>query len=108
MRQPGNPTRDSQLAEPQGHAMHEPWHIKREIQLGHILTTLTVAVSALVYVGKLEQRIALIEQQMSLQHERDDRQDKAAGDALGALAQQLARIDAKLDRIIEARNGGKP
>jgi len=89
-------------------AGHEPWHIKREIQLGHILTTLTVAVSALYYVSKLEQRIALVEQQMTMQHERDDRQDKAAGDALGALAQQLARIDAKLDRIIESRAGGRP
>lgn len=86
----------------------EPWHIKREIQLGHILTTLTVAVSAMLYISKLEQRIALVEQQMVLQRDRDDRQDKAAGDALGALAQQLSRIDAKLDRLIETRAGAKP
>ena len=88
MTDPQNP-----LEEP---GRRDPWHIKREIQLGHILTTLTVAVSVVVYTGKLEQRIALVEQQMLAQHERDDRQDKATGDALSEVRTQLDRIDANL------------
>ena len=83
--------------------VREPWHIKREIQLGHILTTLTVAVSAMFYITKLEQRIALIEQQVVSQHERDDRQDKATAEALLLLRSQLDRIDVKLDRLMERK-----
>jgi hypothetical protein len=80
-----------------------PWHIKREIQLGHIFTTLTVAISAMFYITKLEQRIALIEQQVSLQHERDDRQDRATAEALVLLRAQLEKMDVKLDRLVERR-----
>lgn len=77
------------------------WHLKREIQLGHIITTLTIAASAMWYVGKIEQRIALLEQQLQLQHDRDDRQDKLTADALSLLRTQLERMDAKLDRLME-------
>ena len=83
------------------------WHLKREVQLGHIITTCTVLFSVIWYAGKLEQRIALVEQsqmQVTLaQKERDDRQDRLASDALAMLRQQLDRLEQKLDRVIEGR-----
>ena len=83
------------------------WHLKREVQLGHIITTCTVLFSVIWYAGKLEQRIALVEQsqmQVTLaQKERDDRQDKLASDALAMLRQQLDRLEQKLDRVIGGR-----
>jgi hypothetical protein len=85
----------------------EPWHLKREIQLGHVITTVTVALSAIFYVSKLDQRIALVEQQLVNQHQRDNRQDEAVSDKTIALTRSLERMEAKLDRLIE-RNNGKP
>ena len=82
----------------------EPWHFKREIQVGHLITTLTVAVSMVWYVSKLDQRIAVVESQIQLQHERDERQDKQNGDAIELLRRQLDKMDAKLDRLIEQRS----
>lgn len=79
------------------------WHLKKEIQLGHIITTLTVAVSAVVYVGKVEQRVAVLEDARAEQLRRDARQDETTTQALNALRTQLERIDGKLDRIIEAK-----
>ena len=83
------------------------WHLKREVQLGHIITTCTVLFSVIWYAGKLEQRIALVEQsqmQVTLaQKERDDRQDKLASDALAMLRQQLDRLEQKLDWVIGGR-----
>lgn len=79
----------------------EPWHIKREIQVGHIITTVTVVCAMVVYFGKLEQRIALIEQQAIAQHDRDERQDKASNEAISLLRSQLDKIDGKLDRLID-------
>lgn len=83
------------------HKGREPWHIKREIQLGHLITTITVAVSVVVYVSKLEQRIALVEQQHQVQRDRDAQQDQATREAMATLRQQLDRMDTKLDRLIE-------
>lgn len=73
--------------------MNEPtdrWHLKKEIQLGHILTTFTVAVSCIIYVNKIEQRVAVIEAQVVAQHE-----------SAGLLRAQLEKINDKLDRLIE-------
>lgn len=79
------------------------WHLKREIQIGHIITTLTVAVSVIVYVGKIEQRVAILEAQEATQRERDERQDKIASESLSMLRAQLDRIDSKLDRLMERK-----
>lgn len=84
-----------------GQTRPEPWHIKREIQVGHIITTVTVACAMVVYFGKLEQRIALIEQQMATQRERDDRQDRASMESIILLRNQLEKIDGKIDRLID-------
>ena len=30
------------------------WHFKKEVQLGHLITTFTIAISAVVYINKIE------------------------------------------------------
>jgi hypothetical protein len=77
------------------------WHFKKEVQLGHIITTLTVAVGVVLYAGKLEQRIALVEQQMLQQADRDSRQDDNRREAQLQFQRQLERMEGKLDRVIE-------
>lgn len=82
------------------------WHLKKEIQLGHLITTLVVATSALWYVAKLEQRIAIIENQVVNQRDRDAMQDVRSAETQRMLTEQLNKMDAKLDRLIERRQGG--
>lgn len=79
------------------------WHLRREIQLGHIMTTLTIAASVFWYVAKMEQRISLLEAQFTTQHDRDERQDRNTAEAMALLRAQLDRMDAKLDRLIEKK-----
>jgi hypothetical protein len=79
----------------------ERWHIRKEIQIGHLITTLVVAASVVTYVLKLEQRIALIEYQIAQQVVRDDRQDKAMADSDMHIREALDKINDKLDRVIE-------
>ena len=57
------------------------------------------------YVSRLEQRIALVEQQATEQRLRDDRQDAAASRAWDEIQRHLARIEDKLDRAIERSRG---
>ena len=66
------------------------WHMKKEIQLGHLITTFTVAISCVVYINKIEQRVAVMETQMIAQR-----------DSASLLRSQLDKINDKLDRLIE-------
>jgi len=68
----------------------ERWHLKKEIQLGHLITTFVVAISAVLYINKIEQRLSVVETQVLAQRE-----------SATLLRQQLERMDAKLDRLIE-------
>lgn len=87
------------------------WHLKREIQLSHILSTLAIAVSAAAYIVKMDQRLAVIESNMAeavkYQTQRDAQQDDAARQADNLIREQLRSIDAKLDRLIERGNTGR-
>ncbi len=84
-------------------AENQRWHLKKEIQLGHIITTVTVAVSVVIYTQRLEQRIALMEQSAQTQTERDGRQDKVLSESLSLMRDQLNKIDVKLDRLVERK-----
>lgn len=77
-----------------GSARRSGWHLSREVQVSHLIATITVAVSCLWYVAKLEQRIALLEQQASVQESNHARLH-------ARLHVRLDKIDEKLDRIIE-------
>lgn len=66
------------------------WHFKKEVQLGHLITTFTIAISAVVYINKIEERVSIVESQITNQKET------------GILFRlQLEKINDKLDRLIE-------
>ena len=79
------------------------WHLKKEIQVPHIISTVLIVVSALTYVNKLETRIALIEQAMTTQGDRDHRQDERVNELVNVMTARLDRMDGKLDRLMERR-----
>lgn len=89
------------------HAEVSHWSFKKEIQIGHVITTLTVAFSAFVYVTKIENRVSLLESQaMSAsmqQRDRDERQDKANTEMMNMLRTQLERMELKIDRLTEPK-----
>ena len=72
----------------------ERWHLKKEIQLTHVISTIVVIGAVLAYVSKIEQRLTIVETQLLAQR-----------DATLLQRAQLERMDAKLDRLIE--RGGK-
>lgn len=79
------------------------WTIKREVQLGHVISTLVLAISAFGYITSMEKRIALMEDKVVAQKERDDKQDQRYSESIGHMNQQIDKIDSKLDRIIERK-----
>ena len=72
--------------------MSEPerWHLKKDIQVTHIVSTLMLVGAVFAYVGKIDQRLTIVETQLMAQREASVIQRA-----------QLERMDAKLDRLIE-------
>lgn len=72
--------------------MSEPerWHLKREIQLTHVISTIVLVGTVFAYVNKIDQRLTVVEVQLVAQRQ-----------AMEVRREQLERIDAKLDRLIE-------
>ena len=68
----------------------ERWHLKKEIQLTHVFSTLALVGAVFVYVQKIDQRLTIVETQLMAQREASVIQRA-----------QLERMDAKLDRLIE-------
>jgi len=68
----------------------ERWHLKKEIQLTHVISTLILVGAVLAYVSKIEQRLTIVETQLLAQR-----------DATTLQRAQLEKMDAKLDRLIE-------
>ena len=68
----------------------ERWHLKKEIQLTHVISSIVVIGAVLAYVSKIEQRLTIVETQLLAQR-----------DATLQQRAQLERMDAKLDRLIE-------
>jgi hypothetical protein len=68
----------------------ERWHLKKEIQVTHIVSTLMLVGAVFAYVQKVDQRLTIVETQLVAQREASVIQRA-----------QLERMDAKLDRLIE-------
>lgn len=80
------------------HKEPEGWHIRKEIQLGHLLTTLTIVVSVILYISVLERRISLIELTVLNQKETDTRQDRQMENQVQMIQRSLEKLDTKLDK----------
>lgn len=85
------------------HPTDTRWHLKKEIQLTHIISTVSIAVAAMWYVGEIKRDVEMLKAQASTQDSRDERQDKTAAGMSAALEKRLDRLDEKLDRLIEGR-----
>ena len=86
--------------------MTEPtqdWHLDRRLQITHILSTLTLGVGAVLYVGDIRKDVEVLKAQTALQAARDQRQDHDVATRQQDLQTRLDRIDEKLDRLIESR-----
>ena len=66
------------------------WHLKKEIQVTHLISTITLGVAALVYVGEMKKDIEILKEARITQRE-----------TIQLLRSQLERMDAKLDRLVE-------
>lgn len=72
--------------------LREPWHVKREVNITHLLTTLGAIIVGGIFIAKQDVRIALIEQSMFQQVSVDARQDRERTEQKTELKDTLREI----------------
>lgn len=77
------------------------WHLDRRLQITHILSTLSLGIGAVMYVGDIRKDVEILKVQTSAQSSRDAGQDKANEQVRAETQARFDRIDSKLDRLIE-------
>lgn len=80
------------------------WHLKKEVQLTHILSTVTILVSVVIYVGKIEQRLAILEDREISAKARDAELLRIQEQTLLRFQTQLDRIEARQIQMLTATN----
>jgi 3-deoxy-D-manno-octulosonate 8-phosphate phosphatase KdsC-like HAD superfamily phosphatase len=80
------------------------WHLDRRLQITHILSTLSLGVGAVLYVGDIRKDVDVLKAKEVAQAARDQRQDSDVAARQQDLQSRLERIDEKLDRLIENRS----
>jgi len=80
------------------------WHLEKKVTIGHLFTTVTVAVGVLMYMGKIETTLSLHTFQINhLEFERQE-SDKKIESQFNKIESFLTRIEDKLDRKVDKAN----
>ena len=90
------------LLEP-SHEVMEPtgWHLDHKIPIGLLLAMIGQVVGVVWFFAGIKQDVELLKADTAALHTRDNQQADSFREAIKTLQEQFARVDAKLDRLIE-------
>jgi hypothetical protein len=77
------------------------WHLDKRLNVGHVLTTLSIAGVMILWAMNIEGRIQSHDIQLTTIVEQMDRMDDRNIRSLENISEQINRINDKLDRLIE-------
>ena len=81
----------------------EAWHLDRKVPISLILAILIQFAIALLAYGDLKKDVELLKQDSAALHGRDTMHEDQMRETVKLMQDQYARLDAKLDRLIERR-----
>jgi len=73
------------------------WHLERSVSIGHIITTLAVASSIMVWAMKMDTRVSVIEAEYAHTKENAARIEKDWREGLKDVKEVLIRIEGKIE-----------
>lgn len=79
------------------------WHMDKRLSVGHIITTIVVGASALLYITSVEKRVSLLEAGVENQKARFEQVITHMTRQYDQITNQLIRIEAKLDTKADKR-----
>lgn len=88
------------------------WHLDKRVNVGHLLTTLAMAIAAFTWAGAMDRRVAVLEEKAATHVIDQRRQDEVLERAINAMREDMREVARKLDRLVEAgghmSSRGKP
>lgn len=85
----------------------ESWHLSKSINVGHIITTVVVVVSAFTYISSFDKRLAETEFKIEYLKEAQKTQVARNDEKFKELKGDIKEVLKRLDRIIEDKAGVK-
>lgn len=79
------------------------FHIDKSISVGHILTTLGIAISAFIWASSIDQRVSQNSQSIEFINKNQARSDSRIDVLRAEIRQDLRDINGKLDRLIQSQ-----
>ena len=79
------------------------WHIDKKVNVGHFLTTLTLAGAMIVWAMTIDSRLAEHEVRIGHNSEAIDSSEARTNKAMDDIHNVANRINDKLDRLIERK-----
>lgn len=77
-------------------ALSNEWHIDKKITVGHLVTTLVVGISAVMYMDTIEKRVTVLEEKQELIREM-------VAEDLKSIKSHLIRIETKIDGKVDKK-----
>lgn len=72
------------------------WHLEKNINIGHIFTTLTVAGSLLIWGMTMNTRVTVLEAEVVHSRQADDRLEQQLKDSVNRIESAVVRIESAL------------
>tara|TARA_R110001599_G_scaffold249901_2_gene449765 strand:- start:175 stop:468 length:294 start_codon:yes stop_codon:yes gene_type:complete len=79
------------------------FHIDKSISYGHLLTTVVLLVTAILYISKIETKLEVHDTRIRANEIRLDRERAQTDAAMAEIRETLRRLDDKMDRILTNR-----
>lgn len=83
------------------------WRVDKTLSVGHLLTTIVIAGSALVWALRMEGRIVAIEEAVKTQGVTNRQHETSLRDLTTAVREDLRALNGKVDRLIERQQGSR-
>ena len=80
------------------------WHLDKKVPLSLIFAMLCQAAMVIWAIADIKKDVELLKQDTQALHTRDTQQSDSFREAMKLMQDQFARMDSKLDRLIERQN----
>lgn len=83
------------------------WHLDKTVSIGHIISTLVIALSLFSWALTIDKRVEQNAQSIEFLAQNHKRLENHVDSTRNEIRQDLRAINAKLDRLIERRMEGQ-
>ena len=94
------------MSDPQKQVEREGWHLDKKVPIGLLGVLLMQGVAGIWAIAGIKSDVEILKAAQTVQHERDDRQDRESVSSIAHIRADVQEIGRKIDRLIE-RQGQK-